>query len=89
MCYSSETEVYKETRGESKAGVYLEFRVSSSGLWVTEEGDDSGSQRVLSVVVLGAVSVGELDQAVVVRQPRVCLSKTPGADEETQTRKIQ
>lgn len=37
---------------------------------------------MLFVVVLGAVSVGELDQAVVVRQPRVCLSKTPGADEE-------
>lgn len=37
---------------------------------------------MLLVVVLGAVGVGELDQAVVVRQQRVGLTQTPGAEEE-------
>ena len=49
----------------------------NSGFWVTEEGDECGSESVLLVVVLGAVSVGELEQAVVVRQTGVRFPEAP------------
>lgn len=62
-------------------GVYLEFWLSSASLRVTEEGDKCGSERVLFVVVLRAVTVGQLDQAVVVRQPGVRFTETPRAEE--------
>lgn len=67
---------HAETR-KRKGGVYLEFGFSSSGLWVTEERDERGSESVFFVVVLGAVTVGQLDQAVVVRQTGVCFPETP------------
>lgn len=57
--------------------VYLEFGISCSSFWVTEERDDRGPESVPIVVVLGAVVVGELDQAVVVRQAGVRLPETP------------
>lgn len=55
----------------------LKLRFSGAGLWVTQEGDERGPEGVLFVVVLGAFTVGQLDQPVVVRQPRVCFPKAP------------
>ena len=60
----------------------LELGVSSSCLWITEEGDDRGAECVLLVVVLGAVGVRQLDQAVVIWQVRVCIPKIPRTAEE-------
>lgn len=68
-------------KGKRKGGVCLEFGVSSSSFWVAEEGDESGSEGVFFVVVLGAVTVGQLDQAVVVRQTRVRFPETPRTEE--------
>lgn len=73
----------EERGGEGRGEADLELGVSGSGLGVTEEGDERGAQRVLLVVVLGAVAVGQLDQAVVVGQVRVRLPQTPRAEEET------
>ena len=61
--------------------MYLEFWLPSAGLGVTEEGDECGSECVLLVVVLRAVTVGQLDQAVVVRQPGVRFPETPRPEE--------
>lgn len=71
------TEDHKENAQKCRQMVYLEFRLSSSSFWVTEEGDKRGSESVLFVVVLGTVAVGQLDQAVVVRQTGVCFAETP------------
>ena len=60
-------------------GGYLELWLAEAGVAVAEEGDEGGAQRVLLVVVLGAVGVGQLDQAVVVRQARVEVPQTPRA----------
>lgn len=59
---------------------YLEFGASQSSLRVAQEGDEGGSVGVLCIVVLGAVTVGQLDQAVVVRQTGVLLPETPRAE---------
>lgn len=56
---------YTQLKGTGRQG-HLELRLSSSSLRVTEEGDERGPQSVLLVVVLGAVAVIQLDQAVVV-----------------------
>lgn len=74
-------------KGKRKRGLYLEFGFSSSGLWVAEEGDECGSESVFFVVVLGAVAVGQLDQAVVVRQTGVRFPETPRT--EVAERKIK
>lgn len=59
---------------------YLEFGLSHSGFWVTQERDECGSKSVFLVVVLRAVTVGQLDHAVVVRQMGVCFPETPRTD---------
>lgn len=56
---------------------HLKLRLPKSSLGVTQEGDECGAQGVLLIVVLGAVDVRQLDQAVVVRQVGVGLTETP------------
>lgn len=56
---------------------HLELRLPNSSLGVTQEGDECGAQGVLLIVVLGAVGVRQLDQAVIVRQVGVGLAETP------------
>lgn len=59
---------------------YLEFRLSSASDWVAQEGDERGPGCVFVIVVLRAVTVNQLDQAVVVRQTRVGFTQTPGSE---------
>lgn len=60
---------------------HLELRLPNSGLRVTQEGDECRAQGVLLVVVLGAIHVRQLDQAVIVRQVGVGLAETPRPQE--------
>lgn len=62
--------------------IYLEFWVSWSNLWVTEERDERRSGSVLFVVVWGAVTVVQLNQPIVVRQTGVLFPKTPNTKEK-------
>lgn len=56
---------------------YLKLGFARAGPSVTEERDVRGTLRVLLVVILRTVPVGQLDQSVVVRQLRVKLAEIP------------
>lgn len=58
---------------------YLKLWFSWTSLSVTEEGNVCGTLRVLLVVVLRAVSVGQLDHAIIVRKLGVKLAEIPRA----------
>lgn len=62
--------------------LYLEFRLSSASVWVAQEGDECRPGCVFFIVVLRAVTVNQLNQAVVVRQTRVRFTQTPGSEGE-------
>lgn len=60
--------------------LYLEFRVSSASVGVAHKGDECGPGCVFVIVVLRAVTVNQLNQAVVVGQTGVGLTQTPGPE---------
>lgn len=65
---------------------YLKLWFSWTSLSVTEEGDVCGTQRVVLVVVLRAVSVGQLDHAIIVGKPGVKLAEIPRACATAETK---
>lgn len=82
-------ERYKTVTGDAEQNLqtfqkyellYLEFRLSSASVWVAQEGDECRSGCVFFIVVLRAVTVNQLNQAVVVRQMRVRFTQTPGSE---------
>lgn len=46
--------------------LYLEFRLSSTSIWVTEEGDVCRPGCVSVIVILRTVTVNQLNQAIIV-----------------------
>lgn len=74
-------------RAQDEAG-HLELRLPDPSLGVTQEGDERGAQGVLLIVVLGAVAVRQLDEAVVIGQVGIGLAETPRPP-ETDEEKIQ
>lgn len=56
---------------------YLKLWFPWTSVSVTEEGNVCGALRVLLVVVPRAISVGQLDHAIIVRKPGVELAEIP------------
>lgn len=56
--------------------------MSSTSVWVTEEGDECRPGCVSVIVILRTVTVNQLNQAVIVRQMSVRLPQTPGSKKE-------
>lgn len=67
------------TNRTTKQVRYLKLWFSWTSLSVTEEGNVCGTLRVPFVVVLRAVSVGQLDHAIIVRKLGVKLAEIPRA----------
>lgn len=64
---------------------YLKLGFAWAGPSVTEERDECGTLRLLRVVVLRAICVGQLDPSVIVRKFGVKLAEIPGAQPTVET----
>lgn len=65
---------------------YLKLWFACTSLSVTEEGNVCGTLCVLVVVVLRAISVGQLDHAIIVRKPGVEIAEIPRACAAAETK---